>query len=102
MGADKYPNPDLKAAAAAGLAACLENKKDYRGAGTAYEKCARKYQKSYLAPECLMAAARCYREAKDYQAAENCYTLITEHYQKSDYLRDAENQLKMVRALAQK
>jgi TolA-binding protein len=98
---DRYSHEDLEPAAAAGLAACLENKKDYQGAAAAYEKCARDYKSSYLAPECLMGAARCYREVKDYPSAERCYTLISTAYEKSDYAREAGNQLKMVKALAQ-
>jgi TolA-binding protein len=99
---EKYSHELMVPSAAGGLAACWENKQEYQKAAEQYEKTAQAYARSHLVPEYLMAAARCYRQLKDYPAAERCYAAVVSEFEKTDYGREAQTQLKVVKSLAYK
>lgn len=70
----KAPNdPVLSPAAQVGIANCEEQAGNSAAAAAAYEVAARKWPKSALAFEALMAAGRCYRNAGQLDHAEKAY-----------------------------
>lgn len=82
-------DPVLSAAAAAGVAATYDERGEYLKAGELYEQAARKYAKSYRAPELLMRAARCFRLVDNSEATLRVINLLLEKYPKSDVIEDA-------------
>jgi TolA-binding protein len=78
---DRYGHDDLlKAAARAGLAACMEAAGEYAAAAEAYEESADSFGGSGNAAHYLLQAGRCHRLAGDNQAALSIYDRIAEEY----------------------
>lgn len=88
---DSYSgDPIISYSAMAGVAACLEEKEEYKAAADMYEKAASKYDKVFSAAEGLMSAGRCYDAAGIKEKAKEMYQLVVEKYPNSGYKKDAE------------
>jgi TolA-binding protein len=78
---DRYGHDDLlKAAARAGLAACMEAAGEFVAAAEAYEKSADSFRGSGNAAHYLLQAGRCHRLAGNDREALSIYDRITEEY----------------------
>lgn len=86
----------FKAAASGGIAACLEEKKQYEDAAKAFVKAAEKYEKSVQAPLFLLKAGRCYALAGKPDKAKALYQRIVDDYPKAQEKDDALMQLSML------
>jgi len=94
--AKKYNDKILKCSAQGGIAACLENRKEFGPAAELYEKTAQQYKDNFLVTELLMSAGRCYETNNQFEKARECYKKIVSDFPKSDFVRDAEANLKML------
>ncbi len=88
----------LKAAAKAGVAACLEQKGEYLEAAKVYEETVKKYPKHFAAPQYLMDAGRNYALAGNLEDAKRVYQMITEKYPKSVLVSEAQIRLAELQA----
>jgi TolA-binding protein len=87
---DYASDPMLSSSALAGLAACYEDKKDYKKAAELYEEAVAKYPSVFNASEKLMNAARCYNLAGNKENAKRIYQMIIEKYPNSGLKNEAE------------
>lgn len=76
--------------AMAGVAACLEEKQEFKAAAEMYEKAAAKYDDVFNAPEGLLSAGRCYKAAGLKEKAKKVYQQVLEKYPNSGVKNDAE------------
>jgi len=90
-------DPELSASSLAGVAACLEEKRQYLEAASTYEKVAEKYSNSFLAPQYLLDAGRCYVLAGKPRDARRVYQQVIDKYPKSGLVSDAELALAQVK-----
>jgi predicted negative regulator of RcsB-dependent stress response len=94
----KGKDPMLKAAAKAGVAACLEQQGQYLEAARIYEETAQKYSDHFAAPQYLMDAGRNYTLAGSLEDARRVYQMVTERYPKSILVTEAEIRLAELQA----
>ncbi|MBN2093680.1 tetratricopeptide repeat protein [candidate division KSB1 bacterium] len=87
---DYASDPMLSSSALAGLAACHEEKKDYKKAAELYEDAVEKYPSVFNAAEKLMNAARCYNLAGNKENAKRIYQKVIDKYANSGLKNDAE------------
>lgn len=88
---DNYASDQmLSSSALAGLAACYEEKKDYKKAAELYESSVKKYPAVFNASEKLMNAARCYNLAGNKENAKRIYQTVIDKYPNSGLKNDAE------------
>ncbi len=87
---DYGSDPMLSSSAMAGLAACYEEKKDYKKAAALYEDAVEKYPSVFNAAEKLMNAARCQGLAGNREEARRIYQIVIEKYPNSGLKNDAE------------
>lgn len=88
---DDYDDDALiSSSSLAGVAACLEQKKEYKEAAKLYEKSTQKYPQVFDSADKLMSAARCYRLAGIKENAKKIYEQVIEEYPNSGYKNDAE------------
>jgi len=88
---DDYGDDDLTASSAmAGVAACLENQGQLEEAARWYERSAKKFSKSFLAPQNLIASARCYLRIGNKEKARELLERLLEKYPKSTVQREAQ------------
>ncbi len=80
----------LRASATAGMAACLEQQKNYRAAAQLYKEAGEKYSKIFLAPDALFNAARCYLLNEDKSSARDLLTKLITDYPTANIKSDAE------------
>ena len=73
-----------------GVAACVEENKEFKAAAEMYEKAATKYDEVFNAAEGLMNAGRCYIAAGLKENAKKAYQLVLEKYPNSGYKNNAE------------
>jgi len=86
---DKYGQVELIAAASlAGVAACLETEDAFQEAAEDYEKAAKKYSKSFMAPFYLKDAGRCFILAGDIEKGRELYQTIQDDYSNSAVSED--------------
>jgi len=91
---DDYDNDRLlSGAAAAGIAATYDERKEYLKAAELYEKAANDYSDLMYAPTWLMDAARCHAQAGNKQSAQQAIKKIIENYPKTTILDDAKSYL---------
>lgn len=83
----------LKAAAEAGIAACLEQKGEYLEAARIYEETALRYPDHFAAPQYLLDAGRNYALAGNKEDGRRVYKMVVERYPKSVLLSEAETRL---------
>lgn len=83
----------LSAAAAAGIAATYDERKEYAKAAELYEKAARRYADLIHGQILLMDAARCHALAGNKQAARGAIQRILEKYPKTAIVEDAKTYL---------
>ncbi len=88
--ADDGNDTILKSSALAGVAACLEQQKDYNAAAQSYEEAARKYSEIFMAPEQIYDSARCYAMAGDKEQARRLLSEILDKYADSGLKPKAE------------
>jgi len=78
---DRYAKQELlRAAAVAGIAACMEQQGDYPGAARTYEQAARDYKDHPKAAHYLLQAGRSYQLAGQIQQAIAVYERIKQDY----------------------
>lgn len=78
---DNYGAIDyFKISSQAGIAACLDNEKDYANAAKAYEKAAQMAADNFSRPFHLKNAARCYLLADQKEKARALYQSILDNY----------------------
>lgn len=87
---DHANDPVLTPAAYSGKGACLEQLGKLIEAGQTYEKGAKKFKDTFLAPQLLMNAGRCYTLTKNFANAKSCYEMVIEEYADSGFTNDAE------------
>jgi len=80
----------LASSAMSGVAACFEEKEEYRQAAEMYQKTVRKYPNVFNVAEKLMNAARCYRLAGVKEEARTIYQQIIDEYPNSGFKNDAD------------
>jgi len=80
----------LKSSATSGMAACLEQQKNYRAAAKLYEEAAEKYSTVFLAPDQLLNAARCRVLSGDSDGARQLLTKLLDEYPTASSKNDAE------------
>lgn len=80
----------ILSAAAAGIAACMEQRQEYESAARQYEKVAKKYKGSIFAPRYLLRAARCYQLAEKTNLAKQTYSRLIEEYPESTEKEEAQ------------
>jgi len=81
----------LAAAAAAGVAACLEQEENYSEAAKTFENVAKKYPETPLASQYVFKAARCYQLAENTDKAASLYDKIINDYSDDEQtVQDAE------------
>ncbi len=91
---DDYDDDNmLSGAAAAGIAATCDERKEYPKAAELYEKAANDYADLMFAPTWLMDAAHCYSHAGNKQSAQLALKKIIENYPKTTILDDAKSYL---------
>ena len=73
-----------------GIAACLEQQKNYAVAAKMYREAAEKYNETFVAPQNLYAAARCYALAGESEEARRLLNQIIENHSNSSLKSDAE------------
>ena len=87
---DDYEDNDiLTSSAISGIAACLEEKREYKLAAEYYRRAAEKFPDSFTAPRNLIDMGRCYELADMKSEAEKAYKEIIEKYPSSIYVREA-------------
>ncbi|UCC79517.1 MAG: tetratricopeptide repeat protein [Candidatus Zixiibacteriota bacterium] len=87
---EKYPEDKMKlASAAAGAAACYEQKGDRLEAGRYYKMAADFYPDKMWAPQNLLNAGRNYMAAGDLESAKTAFNKITSDYKDSRELNTA-------------
>ena len=87
---DRYKHFEVFTASSyAGIAACLDIQGHYREAAASFEKAAKAFPKSFLAPFHLKDAARCFTIAGDIAKAREIYSKITTDYRNSSIAQDA-------------
>ena len=79
----------IVSAAAAGIAACFEERKEYEKAAKEYEKVVAKYSDSIFAPRYLLRAGRCYQLAEKPNLAKNTFTKLIDKYPDSQEKENA-------------
>ena len=79
----------ILSSAAAGVAACYEEKKEFETGAKEYENVVNKYSDSIFAPRYLMRAARCYELATKTDKAKEIYARVIEKYPDSEEKGDA-------------
>ena len=79
----------ILSAAAAGVAACYEERKEYEKAAKEYERVANKYSDSIFAPRYLLRAARCYQLAEKPNLAKDAYVKLIDEYPESQEKENA-------------
>ncbi len=88
--ADKYHRHDLTLASAlAGIAACLENKADYKAAAEKYFDTYQKYPESPNAPDYLLGAVRCHINLGDGSRVGEILDLLKKDYGTTDQYKNA-------------
>lgn len=95
---DYGDDPILAVTAAAGIAACYDEKGDYGRAAELYEEAARKYKDSFKAPELLLSAARCYRLYGKQDEARRVLQTLLDRYPSSQLANDAKLYLAELRS----
>ena len=80
----------LLSSAMSGIAACLEQQKNYAVAAKMYREAAEKYNETFVAPQNLYAAARCYALAGESEEARRLLNQIIENHSNSSLKSDAE------------
>jgi len=80
----------LKSSAISGMAACLEQRRNYRAAAKLYEEAAEKYSDVFLAPGELFNAARCRVLSGDKEGARELLGKLLSEYQTATIKGDAE------------
>lgn len=81
----------LAAAAAAGVAACMEQEENFAEAAKTFENVAKKYSKTPLASHYVFKAARCYTLAENKDKAASLYDQIISDYSDDEQIvQDAE------------
>ncbi len=80
----------LQASATAGIAASLEEQKNYAAAAEFYSEAARKYSEVFLAAETLYNSARCHVLAGNTEQARSVLSLLLEKYPDSSIKNEAE------------
>ncbi len=86
----KFKGDDyLIASGMRGIAACYEQMEKWQEAAEQYEKTAKKFPKSILAPELLIKAARCYTNAGDKEKAKELYQKVIDDYPKAQEKQEA-------------
>jgi len=91
---DDYDDDSMvSGAAAAGIAATYDERKEYPKAAELYEKAANDYSDLMFAPIWLMDAARCYAQAGNKPSAQQALKKIIENYPKTTILDDAKSYL---------
>ena len=83
-------DPILKVSAMAGVAACLEERKNYNEAAKMYREAAEKYSNSFSAPQNLYDAARCYVLAEQKDKAREVLNKLIADYSSSNIKNNAE------------
>lgn len=87
---DDYEDNDiLTNSAISGIAACLEEEKEYKKAAEYYKRAAEKFPDSFIAPRNLIDMARCYDLAGMKNEAEKGCKEVIEKYPSSIYVREA-------------
>ena len=76
--------------AIAGIAACLEEKGDFLGAGKRYLEAAKRYPNYYLAPQYLLDAGRCFLSGEEVERAKKTYEDLVSTYPQTEYSNRAE------------
>jgi TolA-binding protein len=79
----------ILSSAAAGVAACYEEKNEFEVAAKEYENVVKKYADSIFAPRYLMRAARCYELATNKDKAKEVYAKVIEEFPDSEEKGDA-------------
>jgi TolA-binding protein len=95
-------DPLLTPAAQMGIGNCEEQLGNNLPAAQAYEAVYRKYPKSALAFDAMMAAGRCYRNAGAYDKAEAAYNLLLKDKPIGDKGEEVKTQLAYIKAIQKK
>jgi TolA-binding protein len=95
-------DPLLSPAAQLGIGNCEEQSGNLAGAAQAYEQVYRKYKKSPLAFEAMMAAGRCYRDANALDKAEAVYKELLSGKPEGEPGEEVKMELARVQALQKK
>lgn len=80
----------LSASAMAGVAACLEEQKNYERAAKLYREAAEKYRNNFMTPQNLYNCARCYHLAGNPDEARRALTELIEKYADASIKNEAE------------